>query len=129
MGHLYTSVLVGLGLFYVFALLAGLEAITPVLLGGMYRVEEIGPLVAMWCLVLLFQLARDGGSVILQALKAFRPLTIYNGTTGIATITSAFVLASQYNIKGAILGTAVGEMLLAILLWKRIRNEAKPTTD
>jgi O-antigen/teichoic acid export membrane protein len=73
-----------------------------------------------WCIVLVLQVARSGASVLLQALKDFRFLTLANLWTAAAAVAAATLLAAEYGVLGAISGTAVGEMLLGLVLWRKI---------
>jgi len=120
-GQFYTLILLGLGIIYILVLWLGTAYIIPLFLGSKYSVDEILPLVVVWGCVLLFQLARNGASIIMQAMKEFRNLTIVNTVTAIITLAISASLIVPMGVLGAILGVSIGEALLAILLWYQVR--------
>jgi len=122
-GTIYALLLLALGSVYVALLLLNLEYILPVVIGDKYSFSDISPLVTIWCFVLLCQLARTGAGMILQALMAFKRLMFDNLFTAVAAVATTFLLVVQLGIPGAIMGTGIGELLLALLLWKRIKHE------
>jgi len=104
---------------------AGAAKLIPLFVGEKYPVEAIYPLVMAWGCVLLFQLARDGASLTMQALKAFRSLTLVNAVTAAIAIATTLTLALTLGIPGAILGVGVGEALFAASLWHLIQRGRK----
>jgi len=121
--YLYTLSLSLAGILYVLLLLIVVEKIIPLVLGNKYTIEEIKPLIYVWCAALLFQLIRSGSSSLLQVLKAFKVLMMDNLISAFITIVMTYFLATQFGVLGAIVGISIGEFILAILLWNRIRNE------
>jgi O-antigen/teichoic acid export membrane protein len=117
-GRRYTMLIVALGTVYCAALAFSYDIASTLIIGDKYANLEL--LVFMWCLVLLAQLARDGASTILQALKEFRIITLLNSLSAIIAIAAASLLSWKFGIKGAVLGTGIGEIFLAILLWLRV---------
>jgi len=122
-GLLYTITILVMAVVYVTILLLKLQYFVSIVVGDKYQLNDLTPLVIAWCLVLLFQLARSGLSLILQALKAFKGLMFDNLFSAIIAVVATFLLMFQLQIQGAILGTGLGEMILALFLWKRLKNE------
>lgn len=103
---------------YSVILLSLVDMISPVLLGEQYG--RISPVVAAWCLVVIFQFSRAGSSIVLQVIKEFKILTLINFVSVVIAITVAVLLMQLIGISGAILGTAIGELVLSVLLHKII---------
>jgi O-antigen/teichoic acid export membrane protein len=82
------------------------------------RIESI---VWAWCLVLIFQMVRSGGGVLLQVQKRFRALMLVNIPTAIITVLAAVLLIHFFGAVGSILGMVSGEVVLALLIWREIR--------
>lgn len=122
-GYLYTMILVGMAALYLLVLWVGARELIPLLVGERYSIEDILPLVIAWGSVLIFQLARDGASLIMQAIKAFRSLMIINAIAATSTILATVILTNMLGVIGAILSVGVGETMLAALLWYHVRNE------
>lgn len=122
-GLLYSRILVGLGVCYVIALGLGARYLIPLLIGGNYPLEQLLPMGAVWGLVMLLQLSKEGASLILQALKKFRNLMLANTITAMGSIAATAAMAVQVGVSGAVLGVGVGEALLAAILWKQIKRE------
>lgn len=125
-GMLKTGRLVAAGLLIVVVaysaiLLSQVDIIAPIVLGSHY--DQIAPLVAVWCLILFLQVARNGASTMLQAMKRFRSLMLTNAVSAAVAVGAAVVLMRIMGIPGAILGTAAGELILAVLLWRLLANE------
>jgi len=122
---LRVSVLVTTGLFlfallYVLVLLSCLDFVFSIVLGRQDRM--IQSLVPVWCVVLVIQMILTGGSALLQVMRRFRILALINIPSAIAAVVTAIVLIRQLGAPGAIWGTVTGEMVLAILIWREIRN-------
>jgi len=122
---LKVSVLVTAGLFlfaliYVMVLLGCLDFIFGIVLGRQDR--AIQSLVPVWCVVLVIQMILTGGSALLQVMRRFRILALINIPSAIAAVVTAIVLIHQLGAPGAIWGTAAGELVLTILIWREIRN-------
>jgi O-antigen/teichoic acid export membrane protein len=120
-GKLVTASLLGLAAVYSTLLLAATDSIVPVLLGRRYT--GMRWVVGAWCLVLLTMLLRDGASNLLQVMKHFRALTLLNVVSAVASITCVAALTPAFGSTGAVLGSVSGELVLAALLWWRVRRE------
>lgn len=115
---LFTTGLIMFSVVYSVVLLGSVDVIAPVLLGVKYG--QIAPLVAAWCLVLIIQFSRSGTSIVLQVMKEFRTLTLLNAVSVVVAIVAAVALMQIVGVSGAILGSALGELLLSVLLYKAV---------
>ncbi|MGV8898775.1 MAG: lipopolysaccharide biosynthesis protein [Burkholderiaceae bacterium] len=79
-------------------------------------------LIPIWCIFLVIQLAKTGGSVLLQVMRRFRILALINIPSAITAIVTAIILIQQLGASGAIWGTVAAEIVLTILIWREIRN-------
>ena len=78
----------------------------------------VAPLIVVWSIVAVLQAGRDGGSMLLQALRRFRYLTGAVAATSLIAVVAALVLSQRFGVAGAIAGTAIGEGLLVLLVWR-----------
>ena len=74
----------------------------------------------IWCLVLIFQMFRSGGGVLLQIQRKFKVLTLVNIPSALITVASAALLIVWLGAAGAIWGMVAGEVALAYFIWKEI---------
>ena len=124
-GLLITLAMLALAVLYMLVLWLCMNQLADALLGRKY--SNVDALVGMWCLVLLAQIARNGAALVLQTLKQFRILTLLNSLTAIIGVSATGLFAWSNGVTGAILGTAVGELSLAYLLWRSVeRRESTP---
>jgi O-antigen/teichoic acid export membrane protein len=104
---------------YTCILLFSLDFVAKIVLGRHdTRIEAV---VWAWCLVLIFQMIRSGGAVLLQVQKKFRVLMLVNIPTALITVTAAILLIHWFGAIGAVLGMASGEFVLASLIFREIR--------
>jgi O-antigen/teichoic acid export membrane protein len=125
---LRVSVMLTTGLFflamvYSAILLSSLDFVFTIILGR--HDAAVQALIPIWCAFLVIQLAKTGGIVLLQVMRRFRILALLNIPSAVAAIVTAIVLIRQLGAGGAIWGTVAGETILAILIWREIRNEKK----
>lgn len=121
-GRKVSTLVVLCGLAYVGLLALYYRPAADLILQGRY--QGIGAVVMAWCLVLVMQLARDGASTILQALRKFRRLTVSSAAVAALSLPVVAVLAGTFGVAGAVAATALGECVLAIVLWSWIRRHA-----
>lgn len=119
-----TAALTALALLYSGLLLGGFAQAERLLLGR--SVPGVAPLAALWCAVLVLQVLRSGGAVLLQIEQRFRALTLLNLPSAAVTLAAGAPLAILYGASGALLGLLAGELTLTYLIWKEIRY-APPT--
>jgi O-antigen/teichoic acid export membrane protein len=123
---LHVSVLLTAGLtimtiLYSIVLLSNVNLVSEFVLGR--RDESIGGLIGIWCLVLIFQMVRAGGGVLLQVQKKFRILTLLNIPSAVIAVGLAFLLTQKIGAIGAIWSVAIGEVALSFLIWREISND------
>jgi O-antigen/teichoic acid export membrane protein len=117
-----TAALALLTVLYGAVLYACFDAVAKLLLGR--QVPGVAPLVAIWCLVLLFQVVRSGGALLLQMQRKFKTLTLMNLPSALVTILASAWLIGYYGQAGALAGLLAGEVVLAALVWKEIHDGA-----
>jgi O-antigen/teichoic acid export membrane protein len=101
--------------------LFGVGDVLAYILIGKYRYDEISPLVAAWCILLIFQFSRIGTVIYLQVTKEFRLLTLLNAISLVVAILIAVLLMQIIGVQGAILGSAVGELIFSVLLYRAVK--------
>lgn len=94
------------------------DALLALIVGDKY--QNITQLVLAWCFVLIFQFSRTGTSVVLQVMKKFRRIMLDNLWSAIAAILCAVILLPLLGVLGAVIGTAIGELILSALLYKAV---------
>jgi O-antigen/teichoic acid export membrane protein len=104
---------------YSFLLLSCLDFVANIILGR--HDERIESVVWAWCLVLVFQMIRSGGAVLLQVQKKFRILMLVNIPTAVITVVAAIALIHWFGAVGSVLGMVSGEIVLASFIWKEIK--------
>lgn len=87
-------------------------------LGPQYA--SLGALVGLWGFVLIAQVLRDSASTTMQALRMFREIMTRNIWSALVVVVSALLLSTQFGAAGSILSVALGEAVLAILLWRHL---------
>jgi O-antigen/teichoic acid export membrane protein len=122
---LFTVGLIIAAIFYSAILLSTADIVTPLLLNEEY--EHITPLIAAWCLLLIFQFSLGGTSIVLQIMKLFKTLTILNVKSACLAIAAVFVLTKMFGVQGAILGAAAGELALSVLMYQAVKQKFRNT--
>jgi O-antigen/teichoic acid export membrane protein len=107
-----------LSVIYSAILFSSLSFVTTLVLGR--QDTNIQALICLWCLVLMFQMIRAGGSVLLQVQRKFKILTLLNIPSAVMTLLLALVLIKAYGASGAIWSMAAGEITLSFLIWRKI---------
>lgn len=120
-GLVYSTLLVGMGAAYLAASGVGAKRLIPLLIGQNYSYDQVLPIAATWGVILLLQLSKEGASLAMQASKRFRGLALANAATAAISVVATAVLAVRYGVSGAVIGVGVGEALLTLLLWERIK--------
>ncbi|MES2932314.1 MAG: polysaccharide biosynthesis C-terminal domain-containing protein [Pseudomonadota bacterium] len=120
MSFILTAAICSLALLYCLTLLIGLDYISQKLLGRYDPAIEV--LVRIWCLVLVVQMFRSGGGILLQVQRKFRALLLLNIPSAIITIAVALGLIQWLGAAGAIWGVVAGEIVLSMFIWKEIRH-------
>ncbi len=79
---------------------------------------NIGPLILLWALVFVAQTVCSNASILLQIYKKFRAITVCNFFTALATVGMTWFLIKLNGIEGSIQAMALGQLFLALLLWR-----------
>jgi O-antigen/teichoic acid export membrane protein len=113
--------LIALTSLYSLILLSSTEFASRIVLG---RYEPaIMSVVWIWCLLLIVQVARSCGGVLLQVQRKFRLLTLVNIPSVIVTLLLSILLIRWFGVAGAILGLFAGETTLLVLIWREIYRD------
>lgn len=100
-------------------LLFSLDFVASIVLGRHdARIESV---VWAWCLVLIFQMIRSGGGVLLQVQRKFRALMLVNIPTAVITVIAAITFIHWFGAVGSVLGMVSGEVVLASFIWREIK--------
>ncbi len=118
---LLTAGLLVLTTLYSAVLLCNIEYVSNLVLGRHDR--AITSIVWVWCLLLIVQMARSCGGILLQVQRKFRLLMLANIPSVIITVAMSAILIYWLGVSGAILGLLAGEVTLAILIWREIHSE------
>jgi O-antigen/teichoic acid export membrane protein len=125
---LRVSLMITAGLFllavvYSALLLGSLDFVFSTILGR--HDEGILVFVPIWCAFLIIHMTLTGGVGLLQVMRRFRALTLFNIPGTVVAIVSAIVLIQRYGATGAIWGMVAGEIMLTLLIWREIRSVHK----
>lgn len=112
--------LAAVSLLYSLLLLTALPWVLPLTLGGSY--QNVGGLVIAWCLVTVVLALRNGLTIVLQVIRAFRDLLIANVAAAVMAIGCSIALATSFGSLGAIIALAVAEIGLCVFLVKLLRK-------
>lgn len=93
------------------------------LLIGKYKYDVIFPVMMAWCTLLVLQFSRFGTAIFLQVTKEFKALTLLSGVSLLAAVAAAVILMSLIGVAGAVLGSAIGELVLSILLLIKVKTK------
>jgi len=118
---LLTTGLLILTTLYSLVLLGNIDRVSNLVLGRHDAV--IVSIVWIWCLLLVVQMARSCGGILLQVQRKFRLLMLINIPSVVITASLSAVLIYWLGVSGAVLGLLAGEVTLALLIWREIRNE------
>ena len=88
--------------------------------------DSLGWLVLIWAVCITCEAVRFMPSQLLQVYRQFRTITVQNALTAVLVFVLSAMAAIYNGIGGVIVIMALGELLLAVLLWRgfqRVRNE------
>jgi|GEM_PF-864456 len=106
-------------LLYSTMLMLSLSWLLPLVLGEPYR--HVGGLVLAWCVVTVFLALRNGLSITLQVLRAFRGLMFANLVAAILAVVVAIFLVEPLGANGVVSALGLAELLLCLVLVMMIR--------
>jgi O-antigen/teichoic acid export membrane protein len=84
--------------------------------------SDIGIFVIAWAVVVLFVAIRSNTSVLLQVYSRFKDITLCNTVTAVITLLLGLVLIQGFGVLGSIASLAIGEIILAFMLWIRFKT-------
>ena len=122
--HISSMLTIGitlLSVIYAAILFSSLSFVTTLVLGR--QDATIQTLTGLWCLVLMLQMIRAGGSVLLQVERKFKILTLLNIPSAVITLLLALVLIQSYGVTGALWSMIAGELSLSFLIWREIFHD------
>lgn len=128
LGHagLRLSVVLGsLAVMYALIVWLGYDWLSLLLLGEVR--EELFWITMAWCLLAGLALVRQVATVIMQALRDFLVLFRVEAAVLAVTVTSMLVLLPVIGLVGAVLATALGEALIALLVWRALTRRTTPS--
>jgi len=70
-----------------------------------------------WGGIFVFQYIRANASYGLQVIKKFKNLAMINLVTMLITIATSYLLILQFQIKGALIASMLGEIIFGSILW------------
>ncbi|MEF8698647.1 MAG: hypothetical protein V5B33_04830 [Candidatus Accumulibacter sp. UW20] len=100
-------------------LMLSLSWLLPLVLGEPYR--HVGGLVLAWCVVTVFLALRNGLSITLQVLRAFRGLMFANLVAAMLAVVAAILLVEPLGARGVVGALGLAELLLCLVLVMMIR--------
>lgn len=115
------GVLTAFSLLYTLLLFVLLPWALPLALGEAY--QHIGHLVLAWCLVSVALALRNGLTMVLQVIRAFRDLFFANVIAAAVAILLVIVLSMMLDSLGAIIALAIAEIVLCFSLAKLLQSK------
>lgn len=115
LGLLITFALLVVVLLYCALLLGSYDWIVDKILGENY--QGLFVMIALWCLYTCLLALRNGAEMVGQVLKKFRDLNRANIYGAIVSLIVTYWLTVGYGLTGALIGLAMGEIVLIILLY------------
>lgn len=123
-GIAFSAILLTVALIYSACLLALFDWVVPFTIGERYA--STFSVTVAWCAVACVLAVRNGGELVLQALRRFQALTVASSLASLIAIIAVFGLIVLWGIPGAVYGLGVGESALALFIWSLIfRNRSE----
>jgi O-antigen/teichoic acid export membrane protein len=107
--------LMGFFLVYTVLVLLAQEMLIALILGESYT--GIEPFIFAWAAVNVLTVLRSNSSLLLQVFKEFRAITLANIGSALVVVGITWPFIHYYGVLGSIAALAVGELILALLLW------------
>jgi len=86
------------------------------------KYEDSMDYVFYWGGIFIFQYIRANASFGLQVIKKFKDLALLNVFTMFITIVTSYFLILQFQIKGALIASIIGEIIFGGILWYYLYN-------
>ncbi|HFC53576.1 MAG TPA: hypothetical protein ENJ43_03995 [Gammaproteobacteria bacterium] len=84
--------------------------------------ESLGWLLLVWSVCVACEAIRSMPAQLLQVYRKFRIITTRNAVTAVLVVAASAIAARYGNVRGVILSMALGELLLAVLLWRGFQH-------
>ena len=84
--------------------------------------DSVGWLLFVWAVCITCGAVRFVPGQLLQVYRQFRAITVLNAFTAVLVIALSAMAAAYNGISGVILSLALGELLLAVLLWREFQR-------
>lgn len=120
-------VLSGIVIGYAVALWNVRETVVPLVLGERY--SDVSIFLWAWAAVNLLTVLRANFTVLMQALREFRAITLANFWSALMVVATTAGFIQAYGTMGSLYALAAGELLLGLLLWRASRRALKHTHD
>lgn len=101
--------------------------ILPLVLGESY--QHVGSQVLAWCVVAIILAARNGQTMVLQVIRAFRQLLFANLISAVIAVILSIVFANLLGGLGVVIAIAISEFLLCTILLKLLLRRLKAIAD
>jgi O-antigen/teichoic acid export membrane protein len=85
---------------------------------------DITVLLVLWGILFTVQSQRSNIAAQLQVFQQFRQITQANAASALLVVVVGSMLISWYGVRGSIVTLIVGEIVLTLLLWRRLRHVA-----
>ena len=122
-GVCYTASMFICALIYISVIVTYFDFFTGILINE--SIPGLKEISMAWMIVLMLIILRDGASLLLQASLRFKALTINVAVSSVLAISGSVVLGSWIGPSGVIYGTCIGELILAVLLWSKVRENVQ----
>lgn len=80
-------------------------------------------LITSWTIYFLCQSFRNNNSILMQAFRYFKEITISSAWTSLSVLILITFVAKYFSINYVILTMSLGELVLAAILWKRFNQK------
>jgi O-antigen/teichoic acid export membrane protein len=80
--------------------------------------STINVYIVTWMIVILLQAVRANSSALLQIVREFKAIMLANAASALVVIATTSYLINTYGAVGSIAALAIGEAVLAALLWR-----------
>lgn len=117
----YSAVLITITLPYCFLLISYIYLFGNFALINKYSANELLPIIIAWSLVAIAQATRGGVTLTYQVEKRFKEISLITCCSAFFSVLSSVVLLKWLGVMGSVLGVLLGEMILGIFLWTRLK--------
>ncbi len=87
------------------------------------KYQMVNMLIYLWAFYFICQAFRNTNSILLQVIRLFKRITLSNLFTSVFVLVTSLLTVTRYEVQGVIMVMSLGELMLAIIFWKILRNE------